>query len=125
MRDDFAEALPFRAVFAEIGTVTAADDEEPLPIETVAVVAVELDTAPDAVLGDGARAAGDGRQPRQRPAHAQQAIASLAAVAEGKLGFDAAVAGRNLDRQRVSCGSGFGDTELPAHVHRSGKAVAG
>ena len=76
-------ALGFSAVFRAVCAIRPGHGDEPLTIQTIAVVAVIINPAFEAVLHDGRGATGDGRQTAQGPTHAEWAVAALAVIVEG------------------------------------------
>ena len=82
MGENLAEAFNLGAVFASVRSIGAADQDEALALHTEAIIEVIIDAAADAVLGQGARAATNGRQATQRGADPENTVPGLAAVVD-------------------------------------------
>lgn len=119
--DHLGKALALGPVFRAIRTIgyrLAIDLHEPLAIQAIAVIAVVVDRASDIVLRHGLRAAANRGQAADAPAHAQQAIAGLAVVAQGQLGRHAGNPGRRLEGNGIGGRAAGIDRKLAWRGHR-------
>jgi hypothetical protein len=119
---DTREALDLGAVLAAVGAIGAGNDDQPLPIHAEAIVGVVIDAAAHAVLRQRLGAVADRGQAVERPAHAEQAVAALAAVGEREGRDHAGRAGRYHDGDAVGRASRCAHAELARQRHslRSG-----
>jgi len=116
-RGNLGEALDLGAVLGAVGAVGAADGEEALAVEAETVVGVVFDGAAQAVLGQGARTAADGGQAVEHPAHAEEAVAGLAAVGQRQGWEHAGGARRHGNRDGIGRSPRGADPELARHRH--------
>ena len=112
MRCDAAEALQLGPVFAASRTVGTRHVDKPLPVQAEAVFGVVIHRTAHPIGGHGFGAAGDGGQAFDAPAHAHDAVAGLAVVAQGQLRLHAGHAGRHFDGNAVGGGAAGGDGEF-------------
>ena len=112
MRQDARVAVDLGAILRAIGAIGATDRNQPLPLQAEAVIAVVVDAANRAILRHRLRTTHDRGQAAERPSHAEQAIATLAAVVQRQRWRHARRSRRHRDRDAVGRSPRRTDSEL-------------